>query len=169
MDKKMETQLLTLRSTLQTELSALSSKLASLREEMAAKQSKISAINQLVGAEASIKITPTASPNPNPENDAGGGFTPVKFYWRPILEALIEIGGKGRREKVIALVGEKMRHVLTPADRQRLPNSTTHQIRWENRVAFQISNMKTLGLVSKDSPRGIWEITPDGRNWLDTN
>jgi hypothetical protein len=163
MDKKMEQQLNVLKSALQADLLALNQKFNAIRAEISEKQLKVTAIDQLIGSKANA-ISPGEK-----EEERDGDFTPVKNYWRPILEVLTEIGGKGRRERVIALVGEKMKNVLTSADRARLPKSSSNQIRWENRVAWQVSNMKTVGLVNKDSQRGVWEITPEGRNWLDTN
>src|SRR5262249_50312095 len=94
-------------------------------------------------------------------------FTPTKAYWRPLLQTLVELGGRGRRERVTAIVGEKMKEILTRADRGRLP--TSNYIRWENRVAWQASNMRRDGIMKDDSPRGIWEITDAGRKWLDDN
>ena len=60
-----------------------------------------------------------------------------------------------------------MNSILTEADRKKLPNSNF--IRWENRVAWQVSNMRKEGLISASSPRGVWEITDAGRKWLDDN
>jgi restriction endonuclease Mrr len=77
------------------------------------------------------------------------------------------MSGRGRRERVIDLVGKKMKDIFTPADSKKLPESK--YIRWENRVAWQASNMRREGYIKKDSPRGIWEITDAGRKWLDDN
>jgi restriction system protein len=82
-------------------------------------------------------------------------------------QTLVELGGRGRREQVIELVGQKMQNVLRPADYEKLPQSSF--IRWENRVAWQASNMRREGYIKNDSPRGIWEITDAGRKWLDDN
>jgi hypothetical protein len=42
-------------------------------------------------------------------------------------------------------------------------------VRWRNRVAWQASQMRSpeTGLIKPDSHRGIWEITAEGRRWLD--
>jgi len=100
------------------------------------------------------------------EADVNDGiFTPVQAYWKPILRALIEMGGRGRREKVMDIVGQKMSGVLTPADYGTLSDSNV--IRWRNRVAWQASNMRARGFIKKGSVRGLWEITDEGRKWLD--
>ena len=60
-----------------------------------------------------------------------------------------------------------MNGILTAADRKKLPQANF--IRWENRVAWQVSNMRKEGFVSTASSRGVWEITEAGRKWLDDN
>jgi hypothetical protein len=92
-------------------------------------------------------------------------FTPVEKFWVPILESLVELGGSGRYEHVIDMVGKKMEEVLTPADKEKLRSGI--YVRWRNRVAWQRFNMVKEGLLRKDSPRGVWEITPQGRAWLE--
>lgn len=94
-------------------------------------------------------------------------FTPVRVYWRPMLEALVELGGSARSEDVIRRVGKKLELVLTEADRESLPSGG--ELRWRNRIAFQRENMKRQGLIRDDSPRGTWEITEAGRRWLEVN
>lgn len=95
---------------------------------------------------------------------ANDRFTPVEYFWMPILETLVDLGGSGRYERVIDRVGEKMEHILTPADKEILPSGM--YVRWRNRVAWQRYNMVKQGLLRKDSPRGVWEITPEGNAWL---
>jgi hypothetical protein len=34
-------------------------------------------------------------------------------------------------------------------------------------VAWQASNMRARGFIKKGSARGLWEITDEGRKWLD--
>ena len=38
---------------------------------------------------------------------------------------------------------------------------------FNNRVAWQASNMRARGFIKKGSVRGLWEITDEGRKWLD--
>jgi hypothetical protein len=91
-------------------------------------------------------------------------FTPVYEYWPAILESLVEFGGRAQRDKVITLVGEKLESKLTAADKQLLKSGM--DVRWKNRVAWQRLNMVKQGLLRENSPRGIWEITDAGRQWL---
>lgn len=167
MDPEMIQQLESWKKTLSTELAALESQFEQIRSAVSDKREKIAAIDKLIGApvEVGSALAPVIE-DLVPEFEEGV-FTPVRAYWRPLLQALVELGGKGRREKIIEIVGEKMKHVLMPADYQKLP--TSNYIRWENRVAWQASNMRRDGLVKNDSPRGIWEITEAGRKWLADN
>lgn len=92
-------------------------------------------------------------------------FTPVHAYWPAILESLVELGGRAKREDVVDSVGKRLRSILTPADMEILPSGL--DVRWRNRVAWQRLNMVNQGLLRSDSQRGIWEITAAGRKWLD--
>ncbi len=169
MDEKMKDELSSWRANLQNELSSLEQQLASIRTGILDKQSKIEAIDKLLGDVPAHDAVGEENGAPQNEAEESGAahFTHVKVYWPYILEVLVDFGGRGRRQKVIDTVGERMGDILTPADKAFLPDSDI--IRWRNRVAWQASNMRKLGFISKESQRGIWEITPKGRNWLDTN
>ncbi len=169
MDTEMLQQLESWKRTLATELAALEAQLDQIRSAATEKKEKIAAIDKLIAPSKD-----TAGALPNMVEDLVDDvlqdselFTPTKAYWCPLLQTLVELGGRGRREKVTAIVGEKMKGILTRADYGRLP--TSNYIRWENRVAWQASNMRRDGLMKDDSPRGIWEITDAGRKWLDDN
>lgn len=166
MEKDMHQQLLSLKSSLAAELASFESQLESIRKAVGERRDKISAIDTLLGTPE-----PTAGKSVPVEDLVDDlmekAFTPAKAYWRPLLETLSELGGAGQRKKVIKLVGEKMKQILTPADHMNLQQS--NEIRWENRVAWQAHYMRRDGFISKKSRRGIWEITDAGRKWLDDN
>jgi hypothetical protein len=148
------------------QLSQVEQTFLQLQAEIQNYRGKIAAIDTLIGgAETTMKTT--SSRTEVEDLDEHGPFTPVKDYWRPVLRVLVELGGRGHRTKVIELVGEKMKDVLTPADFGRLPK--TGHIRWRNRVAWQASQMRSqeTGFIKSNSHRGIWEITEEGRKWLD--
>jgi len=162
MDDKMHQELMSWRASLLAEVDQLELQLQQVRSALSEKREKVTAIDRLVGH----------TPEPPKLEDvvdhfSEGIFTPTKAYWRPLLQTLVELGGRGRREQVIELVGQKMQNILRPADYEKLPQSSF--IRWENRVAWQASNMRREGYIKNDSPRGIWEITDAGRKWLDDN
>ena len=94
---------------------------------------------------------------------APGSILPVGQYWRPILSALDEAGGSGHASDVIDALEERMSDALKDQDREILSNG---EVRWRNRARFARLRMKERGLLSGASPRGIWEITAAGREYL---
>jgi restriction system protein len=163
MDEKMHQELMSWRASLLGEVGELESQLQQIRSAISEKREKVTAIDRLVGH------TEPESPRIEEVVDlfSEGVFTPTKAYWRPLLQTLVELGGRGRREQIIEQVGQKMQDILRPADYEKLPQSSF--IRWENRVAWQASNMRREGYIKNNSPRGIWEITDAGRKWLEEN
>ena len=92
-----------------------------------------------------------------------GILTPPGDFWKPILETLVDEGGRTSVQKVIQSVERKMRNQLTPGDKERNRDGL---LKWVTQVNFQRLAMKHEGLLASDSPRGIWEITDKGRRWL---
>lgn len=84
----------------------------------------------------------------------------------PILESLIELGGRAPMKEVLEKVYEKMKTQLNEYDLSPLPSNPS-QKRWENAVQWCRLNMVKEGLLSSDSPWGIWEISEKGRKFLE--
>ncbi|MGQ9729940.1 MAG: winged helix-turn-helix domain-containing protein [Candidatus Zipacnadales bacterium] len=106
---------------------------------------------------------------PPPEDTARAGrgeLLPEREYVFPILRALKNAGGSAPPRKVLAQVERDVGHQLTPLDRTRLKNG---QIRWETRARWVRYHLVNAGLLSPNSPRGIWEITPAGESELAAN
>jgi len=163
--ESMEQQLAVQRTKYLAELQQTEAAAKQLRTKAEELRRKLGAIDTLLGdAETSASEFPTEA-EPSGTDVSDGVFTPVQAYWKPILQSLVEMGGRGRREKVMDAVGQKMSGVLTPADYGTLSDSNV--IRWRNRVAWQASNMRARGFIKKSSTRGLWEITDEGRKWLD--
>jgi restriction system protein len=158
-----EDQLHQKKTDLQKKISNLESQVRPLNANIAQLQRELSAIDVLLPSNGS---RPDAGPKPARANvDVKDRFTPVEDFWVPILQTIVELGGSGRYEHVIDMVGKKMENVLTPADKEKLRSGI--YVRWRNRVAWQRFNMVKEGLLRKDSPRGVWEVTPQGRAWLE--
>lgn len=92
--------------------------------------------------------------------------TPVEAFRRPILEALVELGGSAPIGEVLDRVGAKMEAVLNSYDREPLP-SDPRTVRWRNTAQWCRKALVSEGLMRSDSPYGIWEISDAGRKWLE--
>ena len=95
----------------------------------------------------------------------GGEITPQAAYFRPILESLVESGGKATIKQVLDRVGEKMKAILKPKDYES-HESDEKQIRWRNAAQWARNAMVNEDGRMAKSPKGIWEISAKGRNWL---
>ena len=92
-----------------------------------------------------------------------GEMTPVREFWRPILEILVESGGQADRIEVHKALEKKMAGRLKQSDWALNRDGTT---KWSKHVDYQRLAMVHEGLLKRDSPRGVWEITEDGKQWL---
>jgi len=92
-----------------------------------------------------------------------GKLTPQGEFWKPMLEALVEMGGQGSRQEVLRAVEKKMKGQLKPGDYELNQDGTT---KWSKAVEYQRLKMKHEGLIAGNTPRGIWKITDQGRRWL---
>lgn len=90
--------------------------------------------------------------------------TPEDAFKIPILESLIELGGKAEIKTILNRVYQKMKHILNEYDRQPLPSGTG--IRWQNTAQWARNSMVNEGLLSSTSPKGIWEITERGKEYF---
>lgn len=93
--------------------------------------------------------------------------TPEDEFRIPILESLVELGGRAEMKEVLKKVKEKMGNRLNQYDLEGLPSNLS-QKRWENTAQWCRNTLVTEKLLSPDSPKGIWEITPEGRSYLKT-
>lgn len=91
--------------------------------------------------------------------------TPEDAFRRPILEALVELGGSASVGQVLDLVERKMQGKLTQYDLEPLPSSP-HCLRWRNTARRCRNTLVREGLMKRDSPHGIWEISDLGRKAL---
>lgn len=112
--------------------------------------------------------TPHPMPGPPKKNLSRlprGLRTGERVFYRPILQALSELGGSARMKSVIDRVGELMKKELKPVDHEPLP-SDPETIRWRNTVQWARNSLVKKGLLRGDSPHGTWEITPEGKRHL---
>lgn len=91
--------------------------------------------------------------------------TPERAYYRPILEALVEMGGHGETAKVVDRVGEMMAGQLNDFDQKVLPSG--RDLRWRNTAEWARNTMVKKGWLKTGSPYGVWEIAEQGLTWLE--
>jgi hypothetical protein len=83
---------------------------------------------------------------------------PETEYRYPILHVLSDNGGRLPTSEAVAAVGEIVRDKLLPADREKLGKKP----RWQARIQFARLRLIEEGLMNKNSPRGVWEISAEG-------
>ncbi|MDX6626768.1 MAG: restriction system protein [Solirubrobacterales bacterium] len=88
---------------------------------------------------------------------------PEGEYWLPILEILAEVGGSARGSDVISELENRIGDRFSTRDKDVLEMG---EVRWRNRARFARLRMKERGLISNESPRGRWEITEKGHEFL---
>jgi hypothetical protein len=90
-----------------------------------------------------------------------GSILPEDEYELPILRALEHLGGRVPTSEVVAQVEKEIGARLTDVDREELSSGG---VRWQNRVQFVRLKLIKKGEMVEGSPRGIWEISPAGRD-----
>ena len=93
-----------------------------------------------------------------------GSKTHTSEYRIPILQVLTDLGGRGKVNEILERVYKKMKDVLNSVDLEVLPSG--FDFRWRNSAQWARNTMVNQGLLEKDSPRGIWEITEKGKIYL---
>lgn len=94
-----------------------------------------------------------------------GVRTPEDQYYLPNLEALRELGGSARKSEVLEHVLQRMKHVLRTVD--FVPVASTPDVpRWQDTAARARNTLKERGLMRKNSPHGVWEISDSGIQYL---
>lgn len=91
--------------------------------------------------------------------------TPEDTFYVPILQALVEKGGVGQAREILDSVGKMMESIFNKYDLSFL-SSNPKETRWRKTANWARRSMIKEGLLSSNSPRGVWEITETGRQWL---
>ncbi len=84
-------------------------------------------------------------------------------YEIPLLQVLADREGSGPAGEVIDALGEMLDGKLMEKDRERLNSG---RVRWQNRAQFVRLRLVEAGDLKQDSPRGVWEISDQGRKRL---
>jgi len=97
-----------------------------------------------------------------------GQRTHEKQFALPILQALVDFGGIATKNQVLEQLEITMADKLNQTDWQTL-TSRHHEIRWKVTAAWARQGLVNEGFLAKGSPIGLWEISPAGRNYLDSH
>ena len=89
-----------------------------------------------------------------------GSLLPEAEYEMPMLRCLALAGGRAPASEVVEAVGKELGERFTPTDHETLASG---DIRWKSRTQFVRLKLIREGVMVKDSPRGLWEITELGR------
>ena len=116
-----------------------------------------------VKAPAQIRQAPRIQKKGHSRRPPRGALLPEDEYVLPLLEALVELSGSAPTSAVVQRAGEKLEPKLTALDRKRIKSG---DVRWKNRLQFVRLGLIKQGLMKKDSPRGIWEVSESGRELL---
>ncbi|MCI0497562.1 MAG: winged helix-turn-helix domain-containing protein [Thermoplasmata archaeon] len=96
---------------------------------------------------------------------ARGKKTPDHAYVAPILKALSDLGGSAKTGDVLNNVFEQMKDILNDFDMEPVPSIPSME-KWRQAAQMVRIRLVKEGLLVKDSPRGIWVISPAGREAL---
>jgi hypothetical protein len=95
---------------------------------------------------------------------ASGVLLAVGAYEIPVLRVLAAAyGGQAPASSVVGEVGRLVAQRLTAQDRQPLRSG---ELRWRYRVQFARLSLANKGYIERSAPKGIWRITPAGREHL---
>jgi hypothetical protein len=87
--------------------------------------------------------------------------TPERDFYAPILRAVSDLGGSARTSAALQRV--RTRIELRPTDLELVAKG---EERWRNTARFARKDLVELGLLSRQSPHGVWQITERGRAWI---
>ena len=138
--------------------------LAKLGEGLGDVRQKLAELQQMEKEVVYGQVGPKPRRDGRPSRAPKGSLTPVEAYCVPILQVLVERGGAATVGEVSARVYELMRDRLNEYD---LLEDGSGCPRWKLRVQLARTLLVKRGLLRKDSPRGVWEITERGRKFVE--
>ena len=88
----------------------------------------------------------------------------MKDCYVPILKTLVKHGGRIESSIVVQEVKEMVRDKIIPSDHELVDSGV--DIRWRNVIRWGRKRLVEDGLMKKNSPRGLWEISEEGGRFL---
>ena len=86
---------------------------------------------------------------------------PNEAYQKPIIDALVALGGSAKAGDVLDQVGRLMASELQEQDLALLQSNS--EPRWRKSAQWARREMVLKGLLRDDAPRGHWELSAQGR------
>lgn len=120
-------------------------------------------IRRLLEEKGILRKRPAAARSAH-DRTAGQALTPQATYEVFLLGVLArEFGGKGHKRDVTHAIIRQMqgRGLIGAADLELV---ATGETRAENTIVWGRNALKERGLIARASPRGIWELTAEGRS-----
>jgi hypothetical protein len=139
-----------------TQLAKAAQELADLKKELAGVEKRY---NRLIETDEPDESAP------EDKRIRKGLKTPQAAYQRPILQALVDLGGRSKLHPVLDRVYELMKAQLNEHDLAILPSDGVTP-RWRNTAQWARNSLREQGLIRDDTPRSVWEISEQGRKWL---
>jgi Mrr N-terminal domain len=122
-----------------------------------------SVLRRVLGLDAAGSVQSEGDQSTRTRRMGSGELLQAQVYDLPILSVLDGMGGAGYAPEVIDAVGKMVEENLTEND---LMENRSGVVRWKSRVAWRRFHLVQLGLLKRNSPRGTWEISEEGRDAL---
>jgi hypothetical protein len=88
---------------------------------------------------------------------------PQKEFRIPLLQTLAELGGRASIRDVRKNLKPRIEPILSEADYQVVSSGDP---RWWNATCWQRYYLVRDGFLLKDSDRGVWELSPQGKAFI---
>ena len=92
-----------------------------------------------------------------------GNKLPQKEFRVPLMEVLLELGGSAEVKEIRKALAPKIKPRLSEDDFGLVK---TGDERWWNATCWERSDLVKEGLFRNDSPRGTWELSEEGRQFI---
>jgi Mrr N-terminal domain len=122
-----------------------------------------SVLRRVLGLDAAASVQPEGDGSTRTRRMGPGELLQAQVYDLPILSVLDGMGGAGSAPEVIDAVGEMVEEKLTEND---LMENRSGVVRRKSRVARRRFHLVQLDLLERNSPRGTWEVSEEGRDAL---
>lgn len=111
-----------------------------------------------------VKLTDPENPTGVPERRTRWtATTQEREFYRPILEALIAMGGSSKKGEILDRVGQALQGVLTAVDCSPIRGGDPKTPLWRITAEAAKRPLVREGFLKGDSPKDTWEITDRGR------